>query len=190
MTFNPKQHITNMRGKDYLEVKWRLVWFREEHPTGRIETELVNHDPVLMRATIFSDDKCLATGYGTAKMQGVAKTRPYEGAETAAIGRALAHAGFGTQFTGEVEGDSLADAPVKQPPPTHGTAKERELFSTVVNSKNVPYSQVPKDKLSFMANAIKKNISKIGEPKNDEELAELEHLQLKLDAAEFYMGAP
>ena len=116
MTFNPKQHITNMRGKDYLEVKWRLVWFRDEHPTGRIETEVIQHEPVLMKATVYTEDKCLATGYGTAKMQGVAKSRPYEGAETAAIGRALAHAGFGTQFTGEDEGDNLADNPVEPTP--------------------------------------------------------------------------
>jgi hypothetical protein len=34
-------------------------------------------------------------------------------AETAAIGRALAHAGYGTQFTGEDEGDFLADSPVE-----------------------------------------------------------------------------
>ena len=90
MSFNPNDHVTNLRGKDYLEVKWRIAWFRDSHPTGRIDTEIVSHDPVVMKATIYSADTCLATGFGTAKQQGVAKSRPYEGAETAAIGRALA----------------------------------------------------------------------------------------------------
>ena len=139
MTFNPKDHVMDMRGKDYLEVKWRLVWFREEYPTGRIETEVVQHDPVLMKATVFTDLGCtLASGYGTAKMQGVAKSRPYEGAETAAIGRALAHAGFGSQFTGEDEGENLADSPVErtQPPkkaaaPTTVTASQKMFKSEI-----------------------------------------------------------
>ena len=54
----------------------------------------------------------MATGLGSPKTQGVAAGRPFEGAETAAIGRALAVAGYGTQFTGEEEGEHLADAPV------------------------------------------------------------------------------
>ena len=33
MAFNPNDHLINLKGKHYLEVKWRLVWFRMEHPT-------------------------------------------------------------------------------------------------------------------------------------------------------------
>ena len=36
--------ILKLRGKDYLEVKWRLVWFREEHPDWSIETKIVHHE--------------------------------------------------------------------------------------------------------------------------------------------------
>ena len=182
MTFNPKQHITNMRGKDYLEVKWRLVWFRDEHPTGRIETEVIQHDPVLMKATVYTEDKCLATGYGTAKMQGVAKSRPYEGAETAAIGRALAHAGFGTQFTGEDEGDNLSDSPVEPTP----KREPHQIFDTVQNSNGEFYKDLPKKNLSFMVRALEKNIAEIGEP-NDDTLPEYEQLTLKLEAARYYL---
>jgi len=115
MTFNPKEHLMNMRGKDYLEVKWRIVWFREEHPNGAITTDLANVDPVLMKATVLDESgHILGTGFGTPKMQGVASQRPFEGAETAAIGRALAIAGYGTQFTGEDEGEHIVDSPIER----------------------------------------------------------------------------
>lgn len=111
--FDPKSKITKMQGKDYLEVKWRIVWFRADHPKGGIVTEVINDD--LIKATILDGDgKVLSTGHGSSKKQGIAKSRPYEGAETAAIGRALAHAGYGTQFTDELdEGEHLADSPVE-----------------------------------------------------------------------------
>lgn len=112
--FDPKSKIVKMQGRDYLEVKWRLVWFRAEHPKGSIITEIVGED--LMKATVIDGDgKVLATGHGSSKKSGVAKSRPYEGAETAAIGRALAHAGYGTQFTDELdEGEHIADSPVER----------------------------------------------------------------------------
>lgn len=118
--FDAKSKITKMQGKDYLEVKWRIAWFRDEHPKGGIITELASHDPIIVKATILDgDNHVLSTGFGTPKMQGVAKTRPFEGAETAAVGRALAHAGYGTQFTDEFdEGEHLADAPIERPTET------------------------------------------------------------------------
>jgi len=115
MTFDPKSKIKSIQGKDYLEVKWRIVWFRDDHPKGGIITELAQSEPMLMKASILDGEgNVLGTGYGSPKMQGVSKSRPVEGAETAAIGRALAHAGYGTQFTGEDEEDHLADSPVEK----------------------------------------------------------------------------
>jgi hypothetical protein len=114
--FEAKKHLIDLRGKEYLEVKWRIVWFRENNPKGCISTELENADPVIMKASVIdAEGNLLGTGYGTPKTQGAAKNRPFEGAETAAIGRALAVAGYGTQFTGEDEGEHLADAPIEKP---------------------------------------------------------------------------
>ncbi len=41
MTFNAEKHLIELQGKAYLEVKWRLVWFRSECPNGTIDTEEV-----------------------------------------------------------------------------------------------------------------------------------------------------
>jgi len=118
MAFNPEQHLTDIKGRKYLDVKWRIVWFRESHPKGRIETELFTvGDMIVARATIVdSHGEILASGSSTVRdakqNEATWAGRVVEKAETAAIGRALAHAGFGTQFTGEDDGDNLADSPV------------------------------------------------------------------------------
>ncbi len=114
--FNPKDHIIKMKGKDYLEVKWRLVWFKEENAKGTISTEILNTNPVLAKASILVDGVLLATGHGSATPKGnsVWSGREIEKAETAAIGRALAHAGYGTQFTDEDETDNIVDSPVER----------------------------------------------------------------------------
>ena len=42
--FDASKYITKVSGRDYLEVKWRLVWLRTEHPEAHIETELMQHE--------------------------------------------------------------------------------------------------------------------------------------------------
>lgn len=132
--FDPKSKVTNLRGKEYLEVKWRLVWFRDERKDGAILTEVVSTNPLMVRATIKDGEKILATGYGSAQVKqgAVWAGREIEKAETAAIGRALAHAGYGTQFADEDEGEHLADAPIE---PHKKTIREKyeELFSEAVS---------------------------------------------------------
>jgi hypothetical protein len=124
--FNPQEHLIDIRGRAYLEVKWRLVWLRQEHPDWAIATELVDRgDPVVMRATIAdATGRVLATGHAE-----YPRGRPYPAVmkcETAAIGRALAHCGFGTQFGGEdVEEADLVDAPAMRHPPGTGARASR-----------------------------------------------------------------
>jgi hypothetical protein len=124
--FNPQDHISKIQGRDYLEVKWRIVWFRDEHPNGRIDTDIqVVGDVGIIKATIWNNDG-VQVASGMATIRAAENTRmtwagrDIEKAETAAIGRALAHAGFGTQFTGNEmdEGDYLSDAPVKSKQPS------------------------------------------------------------------------
>ena len=42
--FDPARYLMQIDGREYLEVKWRLVWLRTEHPTARISTRLVKHE--------------------------------------------------------------------------------------------------------------------------------------------------
>jgi hypothetical protein len=101
---------------DYLEVKWRLVWFREKFPHGVITTEEVCVDLdrgyARFRALVCDGEGGQASGYGTETAAGFADY--VERAETRALGQALAALGIGTQFVGQdlTEGAHVADAPV------------------------------------------------------------------------------
>lgn len=106
--------LASIKGKPYLQVAHRLVWFREEHPDWTIKTKVAAHNveenKVLMRAEIYNGDTLIAMAHKSESKGGFADY--IEKAETGAIGRALAMCGYGTQFEPEFdEGDRLADAP-------------------------------------------------------------------------------
>lgn len=130
--FKPQDHLTDMKGKQYLEVKWRLVWFKDENPKGSVITEVLSPVPALVKATVYIDGVVIATGHGSAAAKGNAvwSGREIEKAETAAIGRALAHAGYGTQFTDDDE-SNLSDSPVEKPQKSDAErkAKATKTFS-------------------------------------------------------------
>jgi hypothetical protein len=128
--FDPQPHLIKLPRKvkdratghyttvydDYLEVKWRLCWFRDRYPHGVIETEelCVDLDRGYARykARVADGEGESATGHGTETKADFADY--CERAETRALGRALAAMGIGTQFVG-AELDELppmADAPV------------------------------------------------------------------------------
>jgi hypothetical protein len=112
--FNPKEHMMKLKGKDYLEVKWRLVWFREDHPDFGIYTELIELDEkhAVFKAAITNvDGRLLSSGTGSESVKDFADF--IEKAETKAVGRALAMLGYGTQFDPDLEeGSRIVDAPV------------------------------------------------------------------------------
>ncbi len=97
-SFDASKYLTNLRGKEYLEVKWRLLWLRTQHPDATIETEMVKHDAglALFRARVSVPGGGSATGWGSETVDDFGDF--IEKAETKALGRALAALGFGTQF--------------------------------------------------------------------------------------------
>lgn len=101
--------IMDLRGKAYMPVQQRVLWFREEKPGWTIGTDLVRveENGALFKATI-SDEagRVLSVAHKYEDRKGFADF--YEKAETGAIGRALANVGYGTQFAVEL---LEADAP-------------------------------------------------------------------------------
>ena len=101
---------------DYLEVKHRVIWFREKHPHGVITTESLLLDweqgVAVCQATVEDGEGGKASAMGTETRKSFEDF--VEKAGTRAVGRALALLGFGTQFVGEElsEGEHVADAPV------------------------------------------------------------------------------
>lgn len=122
MSFNPNEHLISLKGKAYLEVKWRLVWFRMEHPHWGISTQMVKFDPdakyAVFHATITDENgRLVAEGTKMEDSKGFADF--LEKAETGSIGRALGILGYGTQFAPEfdevdptVANPRIVDAPV------------------------------------------------------------------------------
>ena len=113
-------YMTKLKGRDYMIVAGRVMWFRDAHPNGAIITTPVTagNNIVAVKTEVVVDDRILATGLATVRSgKGTSwDGRELEKAETASIGRALAHAGFGTQFALDEmsEGDYLADTPVNR----------------------------------------------------------------------------
>jgi hypothetical protein len=133
MVFNPNSHITKIKGKDYLEVKWRIAWMRDQNPTWGIDTIPMQVGGVLVVKAIITNDDGRQMASGLATVREAASNREswsgreFEKAETAALGRALAVAGYGTQFTNDFdEGDYLSDSPVNprssSPSPKQGNS--------------------------------------------------------------------
>lgn len=117
VTFEAGKYLTQIQGRDYLEVKWRLLWLRTEHPDAAIETELVRDDgtTAVFKARVSIPGGGSATGWGQESYQDFGDY--LEKAETKSLGRALAALGFGTQFCqdfdfGAADKGRVVDSPV------------------------------------------------------------------------------
>lgn len=111
--FDPRAHITNIKGGRYLPVSARLIWFRQEHPNADINTEIhtLNERIAVFVCRITIPDGGSATGWGSCTPQQFSDGF-VEKAETKARGRALAALGYATPEDDD-EGDQIADAPIR-----------------------------------------------------------------------------
>jgi len=87
----------------YLDVKYRITWFRLKYPEGKISKEITQLDEkmAVVECRIYKEasdsaDAYLANGFGQRFLEAESTygSRYLEWAETAAIGRALSAAGF------------------------------------------------------------------------------------------------
>ena len=112
--------LMDIKGKKYLQVAHRVVWFREEHNDWGIETEVKREENQTIGRAIIKDSsgRIIATATKFEDAKGFSDHT--EKAETGAIGRALALCGYGTQFTTDLdEGERLADSPVEKKSPVN-----------------------------------------------------------------------
>lgn len=131
--FDPRQYMRATSTEEgqglYLDVKYRKLWFRLAHPLGKIKKifHALNAEVAICEARVYlnkDDPEEQYVGSGTAQRffkEGDKFGESYvESAETAAVGRALAEAGFGSQFSDcdvtEPADATLADAPVAAAP--------------------------------------------------------------------------
>src|SRR2546421_186236 len=144
--FDPTQYLSKFDGRDYLEVKWRVMWLRHEHPEARMSTEIVQHNEeggfALFRAEVEIPGGGKATGWGS---ETVRDFHDYiEAAETKAIGRALAALGYGTQFCSDFDFSSNArpgkaqvvDAPVNLAEPRNVVNRASSFTRNASSSPN------------------------------------------------------
>jgi hypothetical protein len=119
--FDPTPYLRQLGGRrgpgqEYLDVKWRLLWLRKEHPDAQIVTEHVRIDDgiAIFKATVTLPSGGKATGYGSETAGDFGDF--IEKAETKAIGRALNALGYGAQFSERGEEDATASGPPPAPP--------------------------------------------------------------------------
>lgn len=130
--FNPNEHMMQLKGKDYLQVAWRLVWFREDHPDWCLDAQCLEHDEehAIFKAVILDENGTQkSSGHGSESKRDFGDF--LEKAETKAIGRALAMLGYGTQFAADEldEGERIVDSPINRQP----TEDERTVDSPINN---------------------------------------------------------
>lgn len=115
--------LRELKGKDYLDVPYRVQWMREEHLDWGIETafQTLTEKIAIAHATIRdASGRILAQATKSETPQGFEDY--IEKSETGAVGRALAFCGYGTQFAqaelardlDDDQGENIVDAP-KEP---------------------------------------------------------------------------
>lgn len=123
--FDPSAYLTEHRGRKYMEVKWRLLWLRTEHPDAVIETEETGSGGEGPDAWVTFRARVTIPGGGSATGHALQTRKDFpagffEKTETKALGRALVCLGYGTQFATEYDEDadnvqSPVDPPIEFP---------------------------------------------------------------------------
>lgn len=162
--------IVNIHGKQYKTVALRVSEFREAYKIDDgwgIETQCyaVDAQTVIMRAIITDPQgRVVATGYAEEErsQRGINSTSALENAETSAIGRALAAAGYaGTEYA---SADEVAQAVSKQSQqgPREASQKQKNfawsLIKKLPEDEQAAYIERAK---SADANALSKLIEEL-----------------------------
>jgi len=125
---------------DYETVEDRLRKFWEDHPAGRVESDLVAYSDTqfIVKASVYFDglnDDPTATGLAEEVVGAspVNKTSALENAETSAIGRALANCGYAAK----------------------GKRPSREEMAKVQRGKSVPAPKLSNEEMVRLLDVVK-----------------------------------
>ena len=147
---NEEIKTTNIKGKEYAEVKERINAFRKVYPEGYIRTEMVSNENgvCVFKAEVgkYSDGyipEVLGTGYAYEKESNSFMHRNsfIEICETSAAGRALGMAGFGID-TAVASADEMENAINNQSKPI--TAQKAKTLGKMIESCELDISDICK----------------------------------------------
>ena len=103
-----KLATVNIKGKEYVEVKTRVQWFRKNIENGCIDTEHVFFDgeQIMCKTTISIDGVVVSTGmaHEDKNASHINKTSFVEVCETSSVGRALGMYGIGIESSVDTAG--------------------------------------------------------------------------------------
>jgi len=184
-----KDKSINIKGKEYILVKDRVLYFNENYPNGKIETELLselNSEMVVMKATITPDvgnPIRIFTGFSQATWGDgyINKTAAMENCETSAVGRALGMMGIGVI-------DSIASADEynkAQTQPIYTPKKTNNDPRSIVEAGIGKISDNEKAKFLAKVEKMKINCPPIDWDRLIEDFGEPESIDTKEDATMF-----
>jgi hypothetical protein len=173
-----------LKGKKYLPARRRVQWFRGEHPDWGITTSIVDLDfgagYAVIRAEVTNETgRLIASGMKSETKAGFADF--VEKAETGAIARAVAIAGYGTEDALDLdEGDRIADSPVeprnKQPGPGERERSGRKALATTSDPAPTRYRRGDLQDLMVWHNldidAVEAIANRIGIPKRERPMSD------------------
>jgi len=135
----PVDYIIKLRGQtggyssyqERLEIRYRLLWLRQEHPEARIYSECVHHNNgfALFKVRIDLGEKGYAEGHGAESRE--TANNYIERAETWALGSALDALGYSTEAAFLAAGqrpplEEPRPSRLERPPRPAGPPPERE----------------------------------------------------------------
>lgn len=135
---NWKEKAINIKGKLYVPVHQRIIYFNENYPDGSIKLEILCDvdDKIVVKASVFPDAKGSRVFEGLAEeIRGssyINKTSALENASTSAIGRALGSMGIGI-IDGLASADEVKNSERQQvqpaPPKKVSTSDKKKLMT-------------------------------------------------------------
>jgi hypothetical protein len=193
MAFDPRQHLIQLKGKDYLPVATRLVWLNEEAERYSIRTEILRLEEThaVVQATVTvsgKDEKVLKTATALKREDKTHFQDFLEKAETGAVGRALGMLGYGTQFAPEFDETSdKGEARVVDSPQPLPAATAKPAPAAAANPALSAMGLKPASSLSAPTNKrkpqaepetpapTKASVAQAEEPDIDDGLEEYDH---------------